>query len=580
MRFSAIQLGLLVAGSNYAAAQFVPAPTDLTTKTGSANVQVRYKQVPNGVCELDPKVKSYSGYADVGQDEHIFWWFFEARGQDATKAPLTVWINGGPGSSSMIGLFQENGPCRLDANGKIVSNPYSWSNLTNMLFIDQPVGTGFSYGKAIPAITQPNNDIIQLPSNNCPDYAAGLCSTASAGDVSLTANSTSAAAPNFWKTLQGFMGAFPQYSRNDFHFATESYGGHYGPVFNTYIEQQNALIQKKSIQGQVINLKTVMIGNGWYDPLIQYAAHYNFTVSPGNTYDYSPYNKSISNMVYNNMYGKGNCYDQIVNCQKTRRNDVCYAADTFCANEVESALDNYAARDEYDIRELTPDPFPSFAFAQYLNTPKVQSALGAFVNYTFGSNTVTVAFGNTGDDARTDGTIQDMQTLISSNVTVVMYFGDADYNCNWLGGQAVANEINAPGFSSAGFANISTSDNIVHGQVKQSGAFSFVRVYDAGHEVPFYQPVTSLAMLQRAMTAKDIATGKVSVAPGSSYKSQGSATSTFREGKSTVQMSVLPADATYNTTTNAPNVVKKSAKSNKASLHKMMSRRNVVNKPL
>jgi carboxypeptidase C (cathepsin A) len=35
-----------------------------------------------------------------------------------------------------------------------------------------------------------------------------------------------------WKTLQGFMGAFPDYSRNGFNFATESYGGHYAPVFN------------------------------------------------------------------------------------------------------------------------------------------------------------------------------------------------------------------------------------------------------------------------------------------------------------------------------------------------------------
>ena len=82
-------------------------------------------------------------------------------------------------------------------------------------------------------------------------------------------------------TLQGFMGAFPQYSRKGFHFATESYGGHYGPVINEYIESQNA----KNIPGaHKIMLKTVMIGNGWYNPLIQYQAYYNFTVSPGNTY--------------------------------------------------------------------------------------------------------------------------------------------------------------------------------------------------------------------------------------------------------------------------------------------------------
>lgn len=78
-------------------AQFVPAPTDLISKLGYANITVRYKEVPAGICELDPNVKSYSGYADIGENEHIFWWFFEARNQDPTTAPLTAWINGGPG---------------------------------------------------------------------------------------------------------------------------------------------------------------------------------------------------------------------------------------------------------------------------------------------------------------------------------------------------------------------------------------------------------------------------------------------------------------------------------------------------
>lgn len=49
---------------------------------------------------------------------------------------------------------------------------------------------------------------------------------------------------------------------------------------------------------------------------------------------------------------------------------------------------------------------------------------------------------------------------------------------NRLGGEVIANEINAPGFDKAGYQNLTTSDGIVHGQVKQSGAFSFVRIYE------------------------------------------------------------------------------------------------------
>lgn len=69
-----------------------------------------------------------------------------------------------------------------------------------------------------------------------------------------------------------------------------SYGGHYAPIVSEYFVEQNA----KNISGaHEINLEGVMIGNGWYDPLIQYQAYYNFSVSPGNTYGYDPLNQSV-----------------------------------------------------------------------------------------------------------------------------------------------------------------------------------------------------------------------------------------------------------------------------------------------
>ncbi|KAF1930092.1 carboxypeptidase S1 [Didymella exigua CBS 183.55] len=540
-------LPLLVA--SLTAAQFVPAPTDLTTKEGYAGINVRYKQVPEGICELDPNVKSYSGYADVGKDQHVFWWFFEARNQDPSEAPLTVWINGGPGSSSMIGLFQELGPCGVGPDLKPFNNPYSWSNASNMLFIDQPTQVGFSYSVPIPGYMDNSGDIIQLPDATCPDYAEayGTCGTYSKPDLTLTANTTQGAAPNMWKTLQGFMGAFPQYSRNGFNFATESYGGHYAPVFNAYFLDQNA----KNITGaHKIDLENVLIGNGWLDPLIQYQAYYNYSVFPGNTYDYDPYNASVKAEWYNNMYGANNCYDMTKQCYATGENAVCSRADNFCATTVENLYDIYSGRDEYDMRYLTPAPFPYSYFPQYLNTPAVQTAIGAYQNFSTGSGAVSSAFGSTGDDDRESGTIEACQKLLAAGVQVMLYYGDADFNCNWLGGQGVADEIAAPGYDTAGFVNISTSDKIVHGQVKQSGLFSFVRIYESGHEVPFYQPLASLEIFQRALKQVDIATGQYKVDVG--YKTVGTPTSTYREGNGTIQFDVTPANATYNTMLNAP----------------------------
>lgn len=420
-----------------------------------------------------------------------------------------------------------------------------------MIFIDQPAQVGFSYSVPVPGYISPDDgSVVVLPNGTCPNdnITQGSCGTYSEPNVTDTPSTTSAAAPAFWATLQGFMGAFPQYSRAKFHFSTESYGGHYGPVFNEYIESQNA----KAIPGaHNISLETVLIGNGWYNPSIQYQAYYNFTVYPGNTYDYFPYNDTIATEVYNNLYGRGNCVDQLNECAATGSNVACSAADSYCADNVESIYDEVLNRDEYDIRELDPDPFPPEFYVAYLNTPTVQSAIGAFQNFTEYSAAVGNAFSTTGDDGREDGTVADLRELLEQDITVMMYTGDADYNCNWLGGEVVSNEVGQPGFDCSGYTNISTSDGTVHGQVKQSGAFSFVRIYESGHEVPFYQPEIALAIFERAIAGLDIATGLVNAT--SSYRTVGTPASDYREGNATVQFEVINTNTTYNTSTNEPN---------------------------
>ncbi|KAF2758736.1 putative carboxypeptidase 2 [Pseudovirgaria hyperparasitica] len=531
-----------------AVGQFVPAPTDLTTKQGYAGVSVRYKEVPVGICETRSYVKSYAGYADVAKDQHIFFWFFEARNIDPEEAPLTIWINGGPGSSSMIGLFQENGPCGIDQSGAVVDNPYSWSNVSNMLYIDQPTQTGFSYSIPVPGYLNPNTDrFIVLDSTVCPEGIT-TCGTYSLPDRALTATSTASAAPNFYLTLQGFMGAFPQYSGNDIHFASESYGGHYGPIFNDYILKKN---REAKAGTKRIDLKSVLIGNGWFDPIVQYPAQFNMTVFPGNTYDHFPFDVSIEALMHDNTYGPGNCVEKEKTCYASGADEDCIDADEYCYINVENMLDDYADRDGYDIRYLTPDPFPYEYYIDYLNTPHVQSAIGAFQNFSEGSETVAEAFGTTGDNGRESDTIHGIQSLLWQGVQVSLYFGDADYVCNWLGGQVVADKVNAPGYSAAGFVDIQTSDGITHGQVRQAGIFSFVRIYEAGHGVPFYQPLAALEFFERAIGWTDIATGSHNLWPR--YITRGTEKSTYREGWGTVQTEVTPDGSTYNTMTNTPN---------------------------
>jgi carboxypeptidase C (cathepsin A) len=81
-------------------------PTGVTTIKSPNDVTIRYKEPGKaGVCETTPGVNSYSGFIDLAPDVHAFFWFFESR-RDPANDPITLWLNGGPGSDSLIGLFE------------------------------------------------------------------------------------------------------------------------------------------------------------------------------------------------------------------------------------------------------------------------------------------------------------------------------------------------------------------------------------------------------------------------------------------------------------------------------------------
>lgn len=171
--------------------------------------------------------------------------------------------------------------------------------------------------------------------------------------------------------------------------------------------------------------------------MIQFQAYYNFTVNPGNTYDFSPFNETTKAQIYNSLYGEGNCLDQLLDCNARGIDEICSAADNFCYDEVEYVYDTVTGRDEYDLRQLMPDPFPYTSWVAYLNKPEVQQAVGAYVNFSYsvtnlGAGTVSTAFGTTGDDARQFDIVEKNRKLVESGVYVVHYVGDADYNCNWV----------------------------------------------------------------------------------------------------------------------------------------------------
>ncbi|KAI1316715.1 carboxypeptidase S1 [Xylariaceae sp. FL0255] len=539
--------------------QFPPTPQNVTvlkSKFGN-NVTISYKEP--GLCETTEDVRSYAGYVhlppgslkDLGDEQdfpiNTFFWFFESR-EDPANAPLAIWINGGPGSSSMLGLFVENGPCYVnpDGNSTILSD-WSWNKNVNMLYIDQPVQTGFSYDTPtnftldlITGNTVPLNASDEVPEQN----TTLLVGTYPSGNPNTTSLGTQHAAFAIWHFAQTWFQEFPAYKPNNkkISLATESYGGRYGPDFAAFFEQQNQKIRNGTWNGTadgedyIIELDTLILINSCVDRQIQFPSFPH--IAYNNTYGIQSVNETIYNSMVDALERTGGCHDQIEKCIELAAvydpddlginatvNTVCANAENFCDEYVRGPYLTYSNNNYYDFGTVDPDPFPASFYALYLNQPHVQEALGVPINFTSSSEAVDDAFYSIGDYPR-PGWTEDIAYLLESGVKVHMMYGDRDYACNWIGGEAVSlaiNYTNTDKFHAAGYTGIVVNDTYVGGQVRQYGNFSFSRVYESGHEVPAYQPETAWNMFTRALFNKDIATGTIDTAVNATYATNGTA---------------------------------------------------------
>ena len=89
-------------------------------------------------------IVQYSGYLESLPDIQLHYWFFESQ-NSVESDPIVLWLNGGPGCSSMLGALTEHGPIRLERNGELKINPYAWNRNASVLYLESPAGVGFSY---------------------------------------------------------------------------------------------------------------------------------------------------------------------------------------------------------------------------------------------------------------------------------------------------------------------------------------------------------------------------------------------------------------------------------------------------
>ncbi|XP_038209259.1 vitellogenic carboxypeptidase-like [Zerene cesonia] len=174
-----------------------------------------------------PGVKSYAGYFTVNEkyNGNLWFWYFPAMNKPVEETPLILWLQGGPGASSMFGLFEEIGPFTITENMELKKKKYSWGDKYSLLFIDNPVGTGFSFS-----------------------------------DIEGYATNQTTIGENLYSALQQFMTMFPNLRQVPFYIAGESYAGKHIPSLAIQIHWHKHA-------DEPINLKGLMIGNGFIDPI-------------------------------------------------------------------------------------------------------------------------------------------------------------------------------------------------------------------------------------------------------------------------------------------------------------------------
>uniref|UniRef100_A0AAZ3SEY1 Carboxypeptidase n=1 Tax=Oncorhynchus tshawytscha TaxID=74940 RepID=A0AAZ3SEY1_ONCTS len=166
--------------------------------------------------QKQPNFKQYSGYFNVAGNKHLHYWFVESQ-KDPASSPVVLWLNGGPGCSSLDGLLTEHGPFLIQNDGMTLEyNPYSWNMIANMLYLESPAGVGYSYSD----------------------------------DSNYTTNDTEVSMNNFL-ALKEFFKAFPEYIKNEFFLTGESYGGIYIPT-----------LAERVMEDASMNLQGIAVGNG------------------------------------------------------------------------------------------------------------------------------------------------------------------------------------------------------------------------------------------------------------------------------------------------------------------------------
>ncbi|XP_076023737.1 lysosomal protective protein [Genypterus blacodes] len=427
---------------------------------------------------FSPKYRQWSGYLQARPGTFLHYWFVTSQ-RDPLQDPVVLWLNGGPGCSSLDGFLSENGPFHVKDDGaSLFENPYSWNLISNVLYLESPAGVGYSYSDS----QKYKTDDDQVADDN---YAA----------------------------LQSFFTKFPNFTHNDFFIFGESYGGIYAPTLSLRVATGSAKI----------NLKGFAVGNGLSsfdlnDQSLVYFGYYhglfgddlwrdlnNNCCDKGGCNFYNSSSETCARLVeqgFNVVYNQGlNEYALYLDCAGGIRSHRGYERTMSLLfrryrthMEVRAKIPGASSSSSPSLGEVPPC-IDSKAQSNWLNRGDVRKALhipDTLPPWDMCSDVVGDLYSNL------YSTVKPVYLkLLSLGLRALVFNGDTDMACNFLGDQWFVEGL---GLKATTKYQRWLHGNQVAGFYQRFGNVTFLTVKGAGHMVPQWAPGPALHLFQSFIT--------------------------------------------------------------------------------
>ncbi|CAF0777507.1 unnamed protein product [Adineta steineri] len=402
--------------------------------------------------ELPPYTRqSFSGYLTVNKtcNSNMFFWFFPAQNGNRS-APVLLWLQGGPGATSLFGLFNEHGPIQVNDDGSLSERPITWNSLYSLLYIDNPVGTGYSFTSNDDGYTRSQDDV----------------------------------ARDLHSALTQFFQIYTDYASNPFYVTGESYAGKYVPSigYKIHVENQNPQVKVK------INLAGLSMGNGWTDPYRQYV--------------YGPLLYQIGLIDDNQLF--------YINLQSDL---IRYAISQKRFTDAFTLSDSLIDGDLINTTSYFTNVTGLRAYFNYIQTgePSSFSNYVPFITNVDRRRQIHVGNLTFHDDNKVETYLMndvfqsipfEHLTVLFDNYKILIYNGLLDIICaesltlNWIKDLEWSHSQEYKN-ASRQIWKVNSADNQIAGYIKVVNRFMLASVRNAGHMVPTDQPRAMLDLLNR-----------------------------------------------------------------------------------